>query len=62
MTTKKKLLHGSFLLQRLFGLFGPEETHEVEVQQMTNSEYYFFLVYATSAMFIVSFLIKLFIA
>lgn len=60
MTTKKKVRREPFLFQLIFDLFGPDETYEVEVPQMTNKEFYFYLVFITSAMFIVSFLIKVF--
>jgi hypothetical protein len=61
MTIKKKVWREPLPLQRIFDLFGLEETQEVEVQPMTNREFYFFFVSATTAMFILSFLIKIFI-
>jgi hypothetical protein len=61
MTTKKKIRREPFLFQLIFDLFGPDETHEIEVQEMTNREFYFFLIFITSAMFILSMLIKVFI-
>jgi hypothetical protein len=61
MTTKKKIQREPFLFQLIYNLFGPDETQIVEAEQMTNREFYFFLVYVTSAMFILSYLIKIFV-
>jgi hypothetical protein len=61
MTAKTKIRREPFLFQLIFDLFGLNETQAVEAEPMTNREFYFFLVFATSAMFIVSFLIKVFI-
>jgi hypothetical protein len=60
MTTKKKARREPFLFQLIFDLFGPDEIHEVEVPEMTNKEFYLYLVFITSAMFILSYLIKVF--
>ncbi|MGD1045444.1 MAG: hypothetical protein ABR936_08985 [Bacteroidota bacterium] len=60
MTTKKKIQREPFLFQLIFDLFGPDEMNEVEVEPMTNRELYFFLVFMTITMFIVSYLIKVF--
>ena len=61
MTVKKKIQREHFLFQHLSDLFSSDEVHEIEVQQMTNREFYFFFVLATIAMFTLSFLIKVFI-
>jgi hypothetical protein len=61
MTTKKKIQREPFLFQLIVGLFGMDETQEVEAEPMTNREFYFFFVLATIAMFTLSFLIKVFI-
>jgi hypothetical protein len=61
MTTKKKIQRVPFLFQLIIDLFGPEETHEAEIPKMTNREFYFYLIFITSAMFILSTLIKVFI-
>ncbi len=61
MTTKKKIQREPFLFQLIYDLFGPDETYKFEAPQMTNREFYFFFVFVTSAMFILSFLIKVFI-
>jgi len=60
MTTKKKIRCEPFLFQLIFDLFGLDETQAVEAEPMTNREFYFFLVFAMIAMFIVIFLIKIF--
>jgi hypothetical protein len=62
MTIKKKIRRKLFLVQHLSDLFGSDDVYEMEVRQMTNREYYFFFVSVTTAIFILSFLIKLFIA
>ena len=61
MTTKKKIQREPFLFQLIVGLFGMDETQEVEAEPMTNRELYFFFIIATIAMFTLSFLIKVFI-
>jgi hypothetical protein len=61
MTTKKNIQREPFLFQFIVGLFGINETQAVEAEPMTNRKFYFFIVIATTAMFIVSFLIKVFI-
>jgi hypothetical protein len=60
MITKKKTQREPFLFQLIFDLFGQDETHEVEVQQMTNREFCGFLVFVTIAMFVLSYLVKVF--
>jgi len=60
MITKKKIQREPFLFQLIYNLFGADETYKFEAPQMTNREYYFFLVYVTSAMFILSYLVKVF--
>jgi hypothetical protein len=60
MNTKRKIQREPFLFQLIFDLFDPEDTNAAEVQQMTNKEFYFFLVFVTIVMFILSFLIKAF--
>ena len=61
MTTKNKTRREPILFQLIGGLFGVNETQKVETEPMTNREFYFFFVFATAAMFIVSFLIKVLI-
>jgi len=60
MTTKKKIQREPFLFRLIFDLFGPDETHEIEVQEMTNREFYFFLLFMTIALFTLSYLLKIF--
>ncbi|MGD0037407.1 MAG: hypothetical protein ABSC53_08965 [Bacteroidota bacterium] len=60
MTTKKKIQREPFLFQLICNLFSADETYKFEAPQMTNMELYFFLVYVTSAMFILSYLVKVF--
>ena len=60
MTAKRKVHREPFLFQLIFDIFGPDEAHEVEVQQMTNREFYFFLVFVTMGIFILSYLVKVF--
>jgi hypothetical protein len=59
MSIEKKTRRDPFLFQLLFDLFGPENEQEAEVKQMSNMEFYIFLVIGTTAMFALSFLIKL---
>jgi hypothetical protein len=61
MTPKKEIPDSSFLFHQNPDLIDPWELHEIEVRQMTNREFYYFLVVGTTGMFIVSFLIKIFI-
>ena len=58
---KKYIRREPFLFQLIFDIFGPEDTNAAEVKQMTNKEFYFFLVFVTMGIFILSFLIKVFI-
>jgi hypothetical protein len=60
MTTKKKVHREPFLFQLIFNLFGPDESNEAEVQQMTNGEFYVYLIFVTMGMFLLSYLIKFF--
>jgi len=60
MTTKKKVQREPFLFELILNLFGPDESNEAEVQQMTNAEFYAFLVFVTVAMFALRYLVKLF--
>lgn len=58
MTAKKKIPHEPFLFQLIFDLFGSDETQEVEVQEMTNREFYFFIFVVAIAMFILNYFVK----
>jgi hypothetical protein len=60
MTTKKKVHREPFLFQLIFKLFGPDESNEAEVQQMSNREFYVYLIFVTMGMFLLSYLIKFF--
>ena len=60
MTTKKKVHREPFLFLLIFNIFGPDESNEAEVQQMTNTEFYVFLVFVTVAMFTLRYLVKIF--
>jgi hypothetical protein len=60
MTTKKKVHREPFLFQLIFNLFGSDESNANEVQQMTNREFYVYLIFVTMGMFFLSYLIKFF--
>jgi hypothetical protein len=60
MTTKKKVHREPFLFQLIFNLFGPDESNEAEVQQMSNREFYVYLIFVTMGMLLLSYLIKFF--
>jgi len=62
MNRQQKTRRDQFLFQLIFNLFGTDTTHHVEAKQMTNMEFYLFLVAGTTAMFALSFLIKLVIS
>ena len=61
MTTKKKIQREPFLFRLIYNLFGSDETQGVEIQEIANKKFYFFLVFVTIAMFILSTLVKVFI-
>jgi hypothetical protein len=60
MTTKKKVHREPFLFQLIFNLFGPDESNEAEVQEMTSREFYIYLIFVAMGMFLLSYLIKFF--
>jgi hypothetical protein len=62
MTAKNKAHREPFLFQLIFNLFGTDESNETEVQQMSNREFYIFLILVTMGMLVLSYLVKLFTA
>jgi hypothetical protein len=60
MTAKKKIQREPFLFQLIYDLFGLDETHEVEIEQMTNREFYFFLVFVAIAMTVLNYFVGVF--
>jgi hypothetical protein len=60
MKTKKKVDREPFLFQLICNLFGTDESNEAEVQQMTSTEFYVFLVFVTMGMFALNYLVKIF--
>jgi hypothetical protein len=60
MITKNKVHREPFLFQLIINLFGTDESNEAEVQQMTNREFYVYIVIVTMGMFLLSYLVKAF--
>jgi hypothetical protein len=60
MTAKLKIQREPFLFQLICDLFGMDGTQEFEAEQMTNREFYFFLVFVAIAMIALNFLVRIF--